>query len=186
MSLILCAAFMQVALLSAQPEASVKPEVAAKTEAPTKAEADAVETYTEAHRVTAETGKPLVVMVGADWCGPCQNMRRAILPRVREHGLFRKVAFAHVNLDREKDIANEITGGGPVPQLVMFRKTKDGWQRRKLIGGHSVEEVEKFINEGLAVDADKQKVESKNVSHEVPAPQHTTSNDTADDEKQHG
>ena len=180
MSLILCAALMQAAFLAAEPATADKPKVAAAkteatpaTETAKKAEADADESYSEAHRITVKTGKPLVVMVGADWCGPCQNMRRSILPRVREHGLFRKIAFAHVNVDRDRELATQLTGGGAVPQLVMYRKTKDGWSRRKMIGSHSVEEVEKFINEGLAMDADERDNDVESVRK-------------ADDEKQHG
>jgi thiol:disulfide interchange protein len=42
---------------------------------------DPVETYAEAHRVTAKTGKPMLIMVCADWCVPCQKMRKGILPQ---------------------------------------------------------------------------------------------------------
>jgi thioredoxin-like negative regulator of GroEL len=116
----------------------------------------AAESYAEARRTTTETGKPIVVMVGTDWCSPCQMMKKTILPQVREHGLLRKVAFALVNPDRDRDLAEKLTGGGPIPQLVMFRKTANGWMRRKLVGGQDVETVEQFITEGLAQDeADK-------------------------------
>ena len=166
MSIVFCAVVLQTALLAAQPETSTKPESSTKEvvsakEATLEAESEADETYVAAHQITVETGKPLVVMVGADWCGPCQNMRRTILPRVRKDGLFRKVAFAHVNVDRDGELAKELTGGGAVPHLVMFRKTKDGWVRKKMIGSHTVEEVEEFINEGLAQDAEQHKAEEK-------------------------
>jgi thioredoxin-like negative regulator of GroEL len=126
----------------------------------TEVEATSVshETYTEAHQKTTETGRPLVVMVSTEWCPPCQTMKKQVLPRVREHGLLRKVAFAIVNPDRDKDLAEKITGGGPIPQLVMFRKSGNGWVRKKLVGGQSVESVEEFINEGLVQD----KAEKKN------------------------
>jgi thiol-disulfide isomerase/thioredoxin len=190
MSLSFCAVFMHIALLAAgavsdQKSASVeksntavesqtaspkkespKKEVAADEKDASNEEGEAAETYTAAHRITLKTGKPLVVMVGADWCGPCQAMRRTILPRVRKDGFFRKVAFAHVNVDRDKKLADELTGGGVVPQLVMYRKTKDGWMRRKLIGGHSVEEVEQFIDEGLAMDAEEHARDDENANKE--------------------
>jgi thioredoxin-like negative regulator of GroEL len=192
MSIILCAALMQAAFMAVEPVAAEKPAVAAvqtdaipAAETTKKTDADEEENYTEAHRVTLKSGKPLVVMVGADWCGPCQNMRRTILPRVREHGLFRKVAFAHVNVDKEKELAKELTGGGAVPQLVMYRKTKDGWSRRKMIGSHSVEEVEKFINEGLAMDADEHQAET-DASHETSASNNTTSADLPGDDQRRG
>ena len=192
MSMILCAALLQVALLSVEPAAVEKPEAAAaKTEAiaatdtAEKGDAEAEESYTEAHRITLKTGKPLLVMVGADWCGPCQNMLHKILPRVREHGIFRKIAFAHVNVDQEKELATQLTGGGAVPQLVLFRKSKDGWKRRIMIGYHSVEDVEKFINEGLASDTDIPLDEAHAVK-ETSTSQKTTSTEQADGEKQHG
>jgi len=118
--------------------------------------APATEDYTTAHHVTMETGKPLVVMVSTDWCVPCQQMKKTVIPQVRQRGLLRRVAFAIVNPDRDQELAQKITGGGPVPQLVMFRKTPLGWRRKILVGGQSVENVEKFINDGIAADeADK-------------------------------
>ena len=115
------------------------------------------ETYTEARRIVTETGKPLVVMIGTDWCPPCQTMKKTVMPRVREDGLLRKVAFALVNPDREHDLAEKLTGGGPIPQLVMFRKKGNGWVRKKLVGGQSVEAVEQFIKEGVDDEKDVQK-----------------------------
>jgi thiol-disulfide isomerase/thioredoxin len=132
MTLTLCAALIQTVLLAS----------------PT----DNTETYTEARRQISETGRPMVVMVSTDWCGPCQSMKRNVLPRLRERGMFKKVAFAQVNADRDSELAKELTGGGPVPQLVMYRRTERGWVRRKLVGGQSVEKVEEFINEELASD----------------------------------
>jgi thiol-disulfide isomerase/thioredoxin len=133
MTLTLCAVLLQT-VLSAAPAA------------------DAKETYTEARRETTETGKPMLVMVSTDWCGPCQAMKRNVLPKLRDRGLFRRICFAQVNADKDRDLAKELTGGGPVPQLVMYRKTERGWFRRKLVGGQTVEKVEQFIKEGLAVD----------------------------------
>jgi thioredoxin-like negative regulator of GroEL len=111
------------------------------------------DSYSDAHAATMKTGRPMLVMVGTDWCGPCQMMKRTILPQVRQHGLLRRVAFAIVNADHDQELAEQLTGGGPVPQLVMYRKTPRGWLQRKLIGSQSVEAVETFINEGVAKDA---------------------------------
>ncbi len=110
------------------------------------------ESYAAAYRAIAESGRPMVVLVGADWCPPCQAMRRYVLPELRKRRWFGKIAFARVNSDEEAALARRLTGGGPIPQLVMFRKTGDGWTRRKLIGRHGVETVERFIEQGIALD----------------------------------
>ena len=154
MTTILCATIFQTAMLLSATEAK-------ETNA---------ESYTEARKATLETGKPMVVMVTTDWCPPCQVMKKTILPRVREHGLLRKVVFTVVNPDQDRKLADEITGGGPIPQLVMFRKTSDGWVRKKLVGGQTVENVEKFINEGLvSKDMDKKTEEPSTAEHD-PTP----------------
>lgn len=105
--------------------------------------------YSEAHRLTLESKKPLLVLVGAQWCGPCKQLKKEVLPQLRQRDAFRKVVFANVDVDRESRLAQQITGGGPVPQLVLYRNTGDGWVRRKLVGVQSVERLEQFINENL-------------------------------------
>jgi protein disulfide-isomerase len=113
------------------------------------------DSYSAAHQKTIETGKPLVVMVSTDWCVPCQMMKKTVIPQIRKKGVFRKVTFAMVNPDRDTELAQQLTGGGPVPQLVMFRKTATGWRRRILVGGQSVETVEQFLKDGIAKDDDE-------------------------------
>jgi thioredoxin-like negative regulator of GroEL len=174
---LLCATVLQTALLLSGVEttpAAAKAAPAAKATAAAKTKEEAKptpETYSAARQDTAKTGKPMVIMVSTDWCPPCQVMKKTILPRVRAHGLLRRVAFAQVNPDKDAELANQITGGGPIPQLIMFRKTPKGWVRKSLIGGQSVETVEEFIKDGLALDkaekktAKKTAVEDKSSKH---------------------
>jgi hypothetical protein len=124
------AALMQLPLLAASPDS-----------------------YVEARRQTEQSGQPLVVMVGAEWCPACQTMKNSVLPQVRQHGLLGKVAFALVDLDRESSVGQNLIGAGPIPQLIMYRKTGTGWLRKKLIGSQSVETVERFIQDGVALNA---------------------------------
>ena len=118
--------------------------------------ATGAEDYATAHRATTETGKPMVVMVGADWCPACQTMKRTVMPQVKKRGLLRKVAYAFVNLDHDQELGRQLTAGGPIPQLIMYRKTSKGWWRRALIGSQSVRTIETFIDEGVQLnEADK-------------------------------
>jgi len=110
------------------------------------------ETYAEAHQVTIKTGKPMLVMVSTEWCPACQVMKKRILPQIRERGLFSRVAFASVNPDQENELSHQLIGNGPIPELVMYRKTPRGWIRRVLVGAQTVETVEHFINEGTVVE----------------------------------
>lgn len=120
--------------------------------------------YAEARQKTVESGSPLVVLVGADWCPHCVKMQQEVIPQIRRKGLLRKVLFAVVDLDRERTLGQQLTGGGPVPQLLMFRRTTDGWKKRRLVGGQSVGTVGRFIDQGLKLDEQAKQSEQTPVS----------------------
>lgn len=107
------------------------------------------ESYADAHRQTLQTGQPMVVMVGAEWCPACKAMEANVIPEIRSRGVLRRVAFALVDLDRDGEIGRKLTAGGPIPQLIVFRKTANGWKNRRLIGNQPVEAVEEFIAEDV-------------------------------------
>ena len=122
------------------------------------------ESYAEAHRQTLQTGRPMVVMVGAEWCPACKAMEANVIPQIRKGGLLRRVAFALVDLDRDGEIGRKLTAGGPIPQLIVFRKTTDGWKNRRLIGNQSVETVEEFIGQDLTATETEQAAAKKAAS----------------------
>ncbi len=115
----------------------------------TMATGDGGESYTDAYQSAMSNGAPIVVFVSTEWCAPCQQMKRQILPEVRKRGLLGRVCFAQVDPDVEHGLARQLIGSGPVPQLLMFRSTRSGWMRRRLVGSQNVATVENFINEGL-------------------------------------
>lgn len=128
------------------------------------------DSYGAAHKVTTKTGRPMIVLVGADWCPACVEMKNKVVPKVKRRGLLRKVAFAVVNLDRQRKLGRQLTGGGPIPQLVMYRKTSNGWRRRRLVGGQSVKNVSKFIEEGIRLDEEAKQSDSKQKAKQKAEP----------------
>lgn len=108
--------------------------------------------YAEAHKVNAETGRPLVVLIGADWCPACRQMKSAV-PQLAQKGVLQKVAFTVLNTDHDGVIAQKMMTGGSIPQLVMYNKTAAGWKRSSLTGSQSPAAIEAFINAGVAAQA---------------------------------
>lgn len=109
------------------------------------ADKKAVDTYEAAYKTMQETGKPLVVLIGADWCPACQTMKTSVMPKLESSGKLKDVAFATVNTDHQDRIARGMMKGNLIPQLVIYTKTNDGWKLERLVGGQSVEVVEKFL-----------------------------------------
>jgi thiol-disulfide isomerase/thioredoxin len=125
------------------------------------ANAMAAETYEAAYKSMKEEGKSLVILVGADWCPACQTMKTSVMPKLETAGKLKDVAFATVNIDKQPRIGRAMMEGNSIPQLVVYTKTEKGWKLERLIGGQSVETVEKFLasnaKESVTVAATKQK-----------------------------
>ncbi|MDZ4821144.1 MAG: thioredoxin family protein [Planctomycetota bacterium] len=109
--------------------------------------------YATAYKATNETGRPLIVLVGADWCPGCRTMKQSVIPQLEKNGKLNQVAFATVNMDQEGELAHTLTRGGSIPQLIMYTKKGDSWKRELMVGAHSPAEVEAFIQKGVAQTA---------------------------------
>ncbi len=97
--------------------------------------------YGNAYREAERTGKPLVILVGADWCPGCNTMKHSVIPALKESGDLAKVSFATVNTDSERELASKLMQGGSIPQLIVYQKTDSGWQREQVTGAQSVSET---------------------------------------------
>jgi thioredoxin-like negative regulator of GroEL len=111
--------------------------------------------YQQAYEENAKTGKPLVVLVGADWCGACRVMKSQTLPQVVGDEVFKHVAFTVIDTDTQGEIARQVTGGGSIPQLVIFHRDGNGWKHERLVGAQSPRAVLQFLKRGLQVAADR-------------------------------
>lgn len=97
--------------------------------------------YGEAYREAERTGKPLVILVGADWCPGCNTMKHTVIPALQESGDLAQVSFATVNTDSERELASKLMQGGSIPQLIVYQKTENGWEREQVTGAQSVSDT---------------------------------------------
>lgn len=105
-------------------------------------------TYAEAFSVSMKTGRPLVVMLGADWCPACVKLKTSIMPQVARQGTLKEVELAYVDVDKEPKLAGQLARGGSIPQLIRFEKTSRGWESRHMIGAQSVDKTLFFVSGG--------------------------------------
>jgi thioredoxin-like negative regulator of GroEL len=111
--------------------------------------ATAPDSYSAARTDSNRSGRPMVVLVGARWCPACVEMKDNVIPKVQRRGILRRVAFALVDVDRQQKLGRQLIADGPIPQVIMYRKTREGWRRRTLVGGQSVETLTAFIEDGI-------------------------------------
>ena len=90
--------------------------------------------------------RPLLVLVGAQWCPGCQAMKQTVLPAAARRGGLRAVSFATVDVDAERELAQQLMRGGAIPQLIVFSRTLDGkWHREQITGETTESDVQSLI-----------------------------------------
>ena len=102
-------------------------------------------TYKEAYQDAQAGDKPLLILVSATWCPPCQVMKQTTIPQLMQNNAFKDFHYATVDLDQEEELARELIGDRGLPQLIMFEKSNGKWVRRYLKGIQSVATVEAFV-----------------------------------------
>ena len=59
--------------------------------------------YDAAYRKAQEEKKPLVILVGANWCAACRTMKSETIHTMKDAGDFKEVVFTHVDKDVQPD-----------------------------------------------------------------------------------
>jgi thioredoxin-like negative regulator of GroEL len=101
--------------------------------------------YKTAYARAQQGDKPLLVLVTATWCPPCQSMKATTIPQLLRQDAFKDFHYATVDLDEEAELAQKLIGNRGVPQLIVFEKVEGKWQKRYMAGYQTVANVEKFI-----------------------------------------
>jgi len=112
---------------------------------PTKA---ATMTYAQALSKAKAGDKPLLILVTAEWCPPCRQMKAATLPTLMQRKSFQNFHFTMMDYDKSPKIADQLIGNRGLPQMIMFEKSGGKWLRRYITGNdgiHSVQRVESFV-----------------------------------------
>ncbi len=101
--------------------------------------------YDAAYRKAQEEKKPLVILVGANWCAACRTMKSETILPMKGAGELREVVFTHVDKDIQPEIAQQVMQGNTLPQLVVFCEGEQGWKRFSLTGMQSERRVKELI-----------------------------------------
>lgn len=101
--------------------------------------------YKAAFARAQKSNRPLVVIVTATWCAPCQVMKNHTIKKVMAKDGFEDVILAFVDVDQEPALAKNLTKGKGIPHVVVFEKEERKWKRRTLFGVQTVDTLQAFI-----------------------------------------
>ena len=101
--------------------------------------------YDQAYRQSLKSGEPLLVLVGADWCGACQVMKKKVMPQLERDGSLKHIHCTEVSLSEDSELVNRIAKVRTIPCLILFTKSDDKWHKRELTGMQGQKSVKAFL-----------------------------------------
>lgn len=102
--------------------------------------------YRAAVAEAKKTGKPLILVFSATWCGPCQQMKNQVYPSDAVKPLHDKFVWAYLDVDDKdnKKVAEQY-GVKPIPHIEIV--DAEGKSLAKQIGGLAPEAFAKKLTE---------------------------------------
>jgi thiol:disulfide interchange protein len=95
----------------------------------------AAQSYADAYRDAKAEHKPLLVVVGAEWCPACTNLKSNTIRSLAQQGELEEVSLAVVDQDSEPKLANQLKRGRMIPLVILFSQSPDGrWKRTHMTG----------------------------------------------------
>jgi len=103
--------------------------------------------YTLAYKRSVEEDKPLMVVVGAEWCPACNVLKKTTIANMEMTGELDDVSLAVVDRDAEPELAKRLMADEKmIPQIIVFSKTDDGrWSRERLTGYQPAQPIRSLL-----------------------------------------
>lgn len=105
----------------------------------------AVPDYDSAYAQAEKEKKPLLVLVGADWCPSCQVMKKETLEPMKGAGELNDVVVTIVDKDARPELAEQLMRGKTLPQVVVFTQDGQGWKRFSLTGMQTPSRIRELL-----------------------------------------
>jgi thioredoxin-like negative regulator of GroEL len=101
-----------------------------------------IDEYRNAVEMHEKTRAPLLVFVGAGWCGPCQEMKTNVIPHVD----MKDVIYCYFDYDSDPALAQQITKSRSIPGITVYHYLEDGTSAAKRLHGlQSARTIEELI-----------------------------------------
>jgi|GEM_PF-6356357 len=75
-----------------------------------------------------ENDQDVIVIIGAQWCAPCQTMKNYVMPQVAGRGGLDRLQFAYLDFDQDNEAATALMQGTAVPQVIYLKRKEGTWR----------------------------------------------------------
>jgi len=109
------------------------------------------QSYEQAYAKSAESGRPLLVMIGAPWCPACVTMKQTTIPAMQKAGDFEGVELTIIDAGQNEELASQLMKVTSIPQLILFEHNgQGGWKRSQLIGSQPTSRIKTMLRTAIA------------------------------------
>lgn len=105
--------------------------------------------YEEAYEAANKSKKPMLVLVGAEWCPACRSLKQTTLPQLLRDGKLAGVSYTVVDVDQMPKLSSQFLRPGIIPQLFLWSPLSDGWSETYLQGVQTPDDIVKMVRAGL-------------------------------------
>lgn len=106
--------------------------------------------YREAVQTATRENKPIMAIVTATWCLPCQAMKHETIEPMLRSGELSSVVVTYVDFDRDRADAQRLMTGSTVPQIVVLSKASGSWKKFTVVGKQSRLRIQELIRQAKA------------------------------------
>lgn len=110
--------------------------------------------FEKAREASTKTGKPIVAMFSASWCGPCKAMIANVYPTDEAMTALKDFVPVYIDSEKQQELASE-NDIRAFPTFVCF--AKDGESVDQHVGGGGVEKFTQMLSKFKAAVADDAK-----------------------------
>jgi thioredoxin-like negative regulator of GroEL len=115
-------------------------------------------TYEAAYRQAQQEHKPLLILVGAEWCAACKTLKAQTIEPMQSSGKLENVIVTVVDKDLRPDLAEKLMDGKMLPQLVVFSEGAEGWKKFSVTGIQTESRIKELLNKAAAETAPRSAV----------------------------
>ncbi len=102
--------------------------------------------YRDAYAQAQDSNRPLMIVLGAEWCQACVELKGTTIPAMQKGGKLDGVVLTYVNIDEEPELARQLLGGTSIPQVILFSKGESGsWVRKQLTGRQNSDSLASLV-----------------------------------------
>lgn len=120
--------------------------------------------YEAAYKQAQEQHKPLLIVVGAEWCAACKVLKSQTIEPMQTSGKLENVVVTIVDKDARPELAEKLMDGKTLPQLVVFAEGSDGWKKFSTTGISSENRVLELLGKAAAETAPRTAASSETTS----------------------